>query len=309
MRGSEAAPSPGVDGVAYLGERTIGEIDALSPVGGEVVQAASAGTPSKAGSDLLAIGDLAEYDYDDDVWRKTVANASGKPPAGTCVLVASTVLSFTLYGHAVGHSAELARWDGTSVTPSFATPLIGMRVFVRRGEFLAALFSYLDLGAWLPPSVARAQLGFGIEDDGPFRTKSGELQRNLVDAVVAVADAGGGASATALTVDIFDLVGTALEKECTLLLYASVSQYGGPRDPNANVTLDTISKGSVVASSAANGWWLIKTDSAGQFACNANNDTDESVWFVCSTSDGGVEVTGKGVVVRGCVPDVAAWSV
>lgn len=135
-----------------------------------------------------------------------------------------------------------------------------------------------------------------------------DVKDNLVDVVVACADATGGSEDAALTVDVEDLSGTALSKACVLLLYASTTQYGGPRTANANITMGSPSKGSILASSAANGWWLIKTDTSGQFAVTASNTTDETVYFVCATSDGGADAVANGVAVRGCVPDSGTWS-
>lgn len=134
------------------------------------------------------------------------------------------------------------------------------------------------------------------------------LADNLVDVVVAVADASGGATDALMTVQVNDLAGTAIGKVCEVMFYASDTQYAGLLDPNANITIGTVTAGSVLASAAASGWWLLKTDATGLFAATATNASDETVYFNAATCEGGVDGLTAGVVVRGCVPDDATWS-
>lgn len=129
---------------------------------------------------------------------------------------------------------------------------------------------------------------------------------NIVDAVIAVADAGGGATAAALTVDLQDLEGNALAKTGVAMIVASDTQYAGSKDANANVTFTTATLGSILASGS--GWAIIKCDSSGQFACTASNSSDETVYFSVCSVDGGADALANGVVVRGCIPDDATWS-
>ena len=134
------------------------------------------------------------------------------------------------------------------------------------------------------------------------------LDSNVVDVVMAVADVGGGGTVGLLSAQVKDQYGFDLAKECVFLIYASDTEFHGPADPNANVTLDTVTEGSIVASSAADGWWLVKTDATGLFGCNANNSIDQTVWFNAASPRGGVDATASGVTVRSSVPDSAAWS-
>jgi hypothetical protein len=134
------------------------------------------------------------------------------------------------------------------------------------------------------------------------------LANNLVDVVVAVADTGGGGTDALASVQVNDLAGVALAKECVLMLYAGDTQYGGLKDANANITLGSVTAGSILASAAASGWFLVKTDATGLFAATASNSSDETVYFNAATADGGVDTAVNGVVVRGCVPDGATWS-
>jgi hypothetical protein len=132
------------------------------------------------------------------------------------------------------------------------------------------------------------------------------LKQNLVDVTIAVADTA--TDDAAMTIDVEDLGGAALSKVCSFLVYASTTQWGGPTSPNANCTLGAPSKGGIRASDAANGWWLVETDSNGQFAATVTNTTNEQVWFVVASSDRGVSSLGYGVHVHGCIPDDATWS-
>lgn len=153
----------------------------------------------------------------------------------------------------------------------------------------------------------------GIDSDATTHAASAGIthsyiQDNIVDITIAVADVGAGGTATPLTADLKDLAGSALSKTGVFLIYASDTQYHGLKDPNANITLDTVTKGSILTNNAAAGWWLCKADSSGQFACNANNGSDETVYFSCTGSDGGVDAVANGVIVRGCIPDDATWA-
>lgn len=120
---------PPVDVLGYLGTRTIAEIDALSPSAGDSVVAGSAGTPAAVGSDLLAIGDIAEYDGSS--WKKIVTNAAGFPPDGARALV--QVEPVTLFSPLTDGTDEgkIAEWDGASLTPALSSPTDGNALLVR----------------------------------------------------------------------------------------------------------------------------------------------------------------------------------
>jgi hypothetical protein len=101
----------------YVGTRTIAQIDALVPAAGWAVVAGSAGTPAAGVSDLLAIGDVAEYSG--TAWKKIVTNVGGFPPDGTRAVVAWPGTA-TLYAPLVDGTDEgtIAEWFGASLTPS-----------------------------------------------------------------------------------------------------------------------------------------------------------------------------------------------
>lgn len=71
-----------------IGERTIAQINALTPAAGDSVVASDAGTPSAGTSDALVAGDIAEFDGTS--WIKIVDQVSGAVPAGVRVVLSTT---------------------------------------------------------------------------------------------------------------------------------------------------------------------------------------------------------------------------
>jgi hypothetical protein len=149
----------------------------------------------------------------------------------------------------------------------------------------------------------RASDGSGHADVASNTTN---IQDNIVDVVVVIPDAGGGATQAQLSLDVKDLSGAALSKTCQVVLLALTSEYG--ITANANCSVLTPTKGVVIDADASNGRWILQTDSSGQFLANISNSTDETVWFVAISADRGVSVASQGVLVRGCVPDSGTWS-
>lgn len=138
---------------------------------------------------------------------------------------------------------------------------------------------------------------------------TGDDADTFVNAAITVADATGGATVTTLSLTLTRLDGSAVTKACTVVVYASNSQYGNAVDGNANITLTAATTGSIVSSAlAAAGVFVVKTSAAGVFACTANNSSDETVWFTVASPSGGVDTLVAGTYVRGCVPDSATWS-
>jgi len=129
------------------------------------------------------------------------------------------------------------------------------------------------------------------------------LKNNLADAVIAVANATGGGTTAALTVDLKDLDGGALSKTGIVMVRASAAE--GSPTLNGNVTFGTATKGSILATAA--GWAIVKCDANGQFACTATNAVDETVYFVVVNANG-VDAVANGIAVRGCLSDAATWS-
>jgi hypothetical protein len=132
------------------------------------------------------------------------------------------------------------------------------------------------------------------------------LRDNVVRVDVAVSDTA--TDDAAITITLKELDGTALNKQVTLELYASTSQYGGPHTPNANCSIGSYTKGQAFLSDGANGFWVLQTDSNGELAATVTNTSNETVWFSCHSARGGVPSIDQGVSVAKCVPDSAVWS-
>jgi len=128
----------------------------------------------------------------------------------------------------------------------------------------------------------------------------------LCNAVVAAADASGGSTDSALTVDLEDLNGNALAKEGIVKVTVTGTEYSGEEALISTATFATATKGSILAS--GNGWAVVKCDANGQFACTLANSADETDYVSASTPDGGVDALADAVVVVGCVPDDVTWA-
>jgi len=106
------------------------EINALTPTIGQSVVAGSPGTPTAGVSDLLAVGDVAEFNGTS--WKKILGSVGGFPPAGTRALVDTDPV--TLYSPLVDGTDEgkFVQWDGTSLAPvSLVSPIDGDATLVK----------------------------------------------------------------------------------------------------------------------------------------------------------------------------------
>lgn len=138
----------------------------------------------------------------------------------------------------------------------------------------------------------------------PHGDKATSPQSDVADAIIAVADATGGATGAALTAHLHDLAGANLAKTAAILILAADTAYGF-QTLNAHVTFGTATVGSILESGT--GWCLAKCDATGAFACTVTNASDETVYFVAGSSRG-ADAVANGIVIRGCVPDAATWS-
>lgn len=118
-------------GAGFLGHGSITEINALSPVIGDIVVAENSGTPSAGTSDALGAGDVAEFDGTS--WQLIIAASGGFVPSGTRLIVGSG--TFISAGGLTDGSDEgkIATFDGTSLSPSsFSSPVDGTVVSIAR---------------------------------------------------------------------------------------------------------------------------------------------------------------------------------
>lgn len=132
------------------------------------------------------------------------------------------------------------------------------------------------------------------------------LAVDVLDAVIAVADAGGGGTTSACTVALQDLAAAPVARVGVVKILGQDTEYAGVHDVNGNVTFSLATAGAILAS--GNGWAIVSTDATGNFACTVTNAADETVWFSVCTADGGHDTLAHGVIIRGCVPDDATWS-
>lgn len=128
-----------------------------------------------------------------------------------------------------------------------------------------------------------------------------------VVAAIAVADATGGGTAAALTLQLdrsSDGV-TPVASARQVLVRTGAVQFEPSQDLNANVTFGSATLGSIAASGS--GWALVTTDATGAFACSATNAVDESVEFWVETAKGGDALAERAVCSFSNVDD-ATWS-
>lgn len=123
---------------------------------------------------------------------------------------------------------------------------------------------------------------------------------------LSLADAGGGATDSALTVDLLQLDGvTPLAAQREIRIWLDASQYPKSPSPSNNPTWGVPSKGGIVAS--GNGWATVKTDANGQFAVVVTNAVDETLYLQASDAHS-VDALAQGASVYGAVPDSGTWS-
>jgi len=154
----------------YIGNRTVAEINALSPSAGWAVVATGAtGTPTAGTSDELDEGDIAEFDGTS--WKIIVGHSSNYPPDGTRAIVSE---SETLYSPATDGTddGKIAEWDGTSLTPSFITVTDGEAALVRGEACVFENYGYVfdgtvPTGSWTQfTAITSAGAGAGLVENG-----------------------------------------------------------------------------------------------------------------------------------------------
>ena len=194
--------------IGYLGNRTIIEIEALTPVKGQAVVATFAGTPTTGGgSDALVVGDIAEFDGTN--WKKIVAaNGSNFVPVGTRAIIAAVGVTLELPLTDVTDNTKVAVWDGTSNTPSAKlTKLDGEAILINAeggvNENKGYVYDTLPTATWVEfTGLGLVDAGAGLAKTGNTldigETATGAIQVNadsievLTDDVTIEDDAGAG---------------------------------------------------------------------------------------------------------------------
>lgn len=171
----------------------------------------------------------------------------------------------------------------------------------------ASLVGIEDAGGLITATTVEGALAENRTAIDLNTTARTDLQDTQVIAAVAVADATGGATDAALTLQIYRRDGsTPIASARQVMVYASVAQYNHFAAISGTLTFATATTGSIIASGA--GWALVETDATGAFACTATNSADETVYFAVDTPSAGVSDTTKGVMGVISNNDPATWS-
>lgn len=171
-------------------------------------------------------------------------------------------------------------------------------------------------GNWTLTQTER-QIGIVVEDHATTGAiVLGQVTSGLLSTGVLVNDqfvvatitaAGGTGGATAGTFSIASTrsdESTAVAKAVQMLVVATDTQYAGFFDTNTNVTFNTASTGTLVASGS--GWALIETDTSGAFACALANAADETVYFAAMAPIGYSDPTDHAQIISNSTS--AVWS-
>lgn len=139
-------------------------------------------------------------------------------------------------------------------------------------------------------------------------SEAGSYQNLIAVATIAVANAGGGAVAAALTVDLFrgNAAATPISAVSEIMIVTRALQYQPGQALNANCTFGAATKGSIVDS--GNGWCLALTNATGEFDCTVTNAVDETVWFAVQSPVGSSAPIADRLSVMSSNADSAVWS-
>lgn len=138
-------------------------------------------------------------------------------------------------------------------------------------------------------------------------TAAGLLSDGYALATIAVANATGGATDSALTVDLHQANGTTdVTSARQIMIVANSAAYTPAYGMSATTTYGTATKGSIIAS--GNGWCLAETSTDGEFDCTVTDSADETLYFHVQTASHGVSDVAKYCEIIGSNSDSATWS-
>ena len=154
-------------------------------------------------------------------------------------------------------------------------------------------------------TVSERTAGSGVTIDG-YKVKDGKpvIPQHVV-ATVAAADATGGSTNSAFTLSLTTADGVDLVALAQVMVIWTTAQYGAEL-PNSHVTFASATTGSIVAS--GNGWALVQTDAAGDFACTCANSSDETLYVAACVPWAGSSTPGSTPWTVQSNSDAATWS-
>lgn len=136
-------------------------------------------------------------------------------------------------------------------------------------------------------SGSAAQAKFGNMMDGWI-----SMFRRSVVATLSVVGGSGGATDGTCSLTVTDVQAQPVDEEKEVLIIAQATQYEPGEAPVSTVTFSAATLGTIVDS--GNGWALIQTSAAGQFACTVSDSADETIYFSAAPpSRGGSDATGS----------------
>jgi len=234
----------------YLGTFSISGINALSPTSGQAVTALSAGTPSAGTSDVLAIGDVAEFDGTS--WKKIISNSGGFVPDGTRMIISDTgtLETSSASGDLIEgtDNGKIAVFDGTSNNPAeLITPNNGDAVLCNQAgsTFENRGFTYdtTPTIAWIEfTGLAQVTAGNGL-------AKVGNTLSVDTDTETGGNIQGANVTANGVGLDVAAIAGTGLEADGSANL--RVAAQGNGLTGGGGTTLSVQADGTSVSVGAS----------------------------------------------------------
>jgi len=143
-----------------------------------------------------------------------------------------------------------------------------------------------------------------IDVIGDIAASGDLLNDRFVVATIAVANATGGATTAALTLQLNRADGTPITAARQVAIFGSTLQYAR-NNPSSTLSYGTATAGSIIY--PGSGYAIVKTDATGAFACTATNSADQTLYFMATVPDA-VSLTADGVLGVISNLDSAAWS-
>lgn len=209
-------------------------------------------------------------------------------------------MSFECSGISAGQTRTVTMPDGnvTLVTDPASYAVLAA---VTAGNG-AAKIGVEDSGSKFTAATVEAVLAEAATEYQAYRDQ-------LVVATITVPDTAGGGTAALSTVSLKRAHNNSTDPGtiCQIVILGCSAQYApiGSATLSGTTTFGSATTGSIIAS--GNGWALVATDAAGDFACTISNSADETVYFRVITAEAGSDA-GQRCTVVFSNSDAATWS-